>query len=122
MRIEFTHRHRDGIGKTLCKMELKDGYLTGDTYLPRAAIYRAGGRWDSKRKAYKMPDGWEPQGFFKIGSTAVYQNHGFENRTEYLKDLADNYGMDNETVFALADVFGPNEDFDGLVSELEDLL
>jgi hypothetical protein len=38
-----------------------------------------------------------------------------------LEDLADQYGVDIETVFALADLLGPNEDNDGLVSSLEDL-
>lgn len=42
------------------------------------------------------------------------------NRTEYLKALADDYGMDVSIVFSLADMLGPSEDFDGLICELED--
>ena len=52
--------------------------------------------------------------------TNVYQENGFNNRREYLADLADNMGMDEDVVFMLADVLGPNEDFDGLVTSLED--
>jgi hypothetical protein len=50
----------------------------------------------------------------------VYQKHGFENRKAYLMDLADTYGISFETVAAIASVLGPSEDFDGLVSELDD--
>lgn len=50
----------------------------------------------------------------------IYQEHGFESRAEYLQDLADQYEVDINTVRAIADVYGPNEDFDGLVTTLED--
>lgn len=50
----------------------------------------------------------------------VYELNGFKNREEYLENLADEYGIDFDTVFFLADILGENEDFDGLVSELED--
>lgn len=43
------------------------------------------------------------------------------DRREYLEDLADEYGVDEDIVFMLADVLGPNEDYDGLITELEDL-
>ena len=48
----------------------------------------------------------------------VYQRNGFENRRAYLESLAQEYNR--EAVYALSDVLGPNEDFDGLISELED--
>jgi hypothetical protein len=51
----------------------------------------------------------------------VYQENGYENREEYLKSLSEEYGVDEDIVFVLADMLGPNEDFDGLVSELEDI-
>jgi hypothetical protein len=51
---------------------------------------------------------------------SIYQENGFESRREYLLDLADNMGMDASIVFALADMLGSNEDFDGLVTSLED--
>ena len=50
----------------------------------------------------------------------IYQEHGFSSRKEYLLDLADTLGIDANTVLMLADLLGPNEDFDGLVTSLED--
>lgn len=50
----------------------------------------------------------------------IYQENGFQSRKEYLLDLADNMGMDASIVFALADILGCSEDFDGLVTSLED--
>lgn len=52
---------------------------------------------------------------------APYVEAGFENRVEYLKDLAKQYGVSETIVFELASVLGRNEDFDGLVSALEDM-
>lgn len=51
---------------------------------------------------------------------SIYTENGFLSRKEYLIDLADNFGVDPSVVFALADMLGPNEDFDGLVTSLED--
>ena len=51
---------------------------------------------------------------------SVYTENGFSSRKEYLIDLADNLGVDLSVVFALADMLGPSEDFDGLVTSLED--
>jgi hypothetical protein len=51
---------------------------------------------------------------------SIYQENGFESRREYLLDLADSMGLDPSIVFALADMLGSNEDFDGLVTSLED--
>jgi hypothetical protein len=48
----------------------------------------------------------------------IYTENGFDNRTEYLKELAQEY--DPAVVYALADMLGPEEDFDGLVTSLED--
>jgi hypothetical protein len=56
----------------------------------------------------------------KIGES-IYQREGYANRAEYLQSLADDFGVDLSTVQALADVLGPNEDFDGLVTTLEDM-
>jgi len=50
----------------------------------------------------------------------IYQEHGFNNREDYLKGLAEDYGMDYSTVKFLADLLGESEDFDGLISSLED--
>lgn len=49
-----------------------------------------------------------------------YQNKGYDDRNDYLQSLAEDYGVDESIVFALADVLGPNEDFDALVTNLED--
>jgi hypothetical protein len=51
---------------------------------------------------------------------SIYKQHGFDTRREYLIDLGDSYGIDSIIVFALADMLGTNEDFDGLVNALED--
>jgi hypothetical protein len=50
----------------------------------------------------------------------TYQREGYENRRAYLLSLADDTGVDIKTVMALADLLGPSEDFDGLVTSLED--
>lgn len=50
-----------------------------------------------------------------------YQELGFKSRKAYLLNLALEYDIDEELVLALADVLGPSEDFDGLVSSLQDL-
>ena len=44
------------------------------------------------------------------------------DRETYLRGLADEYGVDYGTVKQLADVLGPEEDYDALVTELEDML
>lgn len=51
---------------------------------------------------------------------SVYQQHGYADRKDYLMRLADDYGMDFESVEILADMLGPNEDFDGLVTTVQD--
>jgi hypothetical protein len=51
---------------------------------------------------------------------SVYKENGYENRRDYLASLCDDFGVDESIVFALADLLGPTEDFDGLVTALED--
>ena len=51
---------------------------------------------------------------------SVYTDNGYKNRTEYLNSLAEDYGVDKDTVHCMAELLGPNEDFDGLVTSLED--
>lgn len=43
-----------------------------------------------------------------------------DKRKEYLEDLASEYDVPEEIVFAVADLLGPNEDYDGLISTLDD--
>lgn len=50
----------------------------------------------------------------------VYVENGYLNRIDYLKTLADDFGVDETVVFTLAGILGSNEDFDGLVTALED--
>ncbi len=52
------------------------------------------------------------------GALNAYQRAGYDNRRAYLQSLTDDYPA--EAVFLLADIFGPSEDFDGLISALED--
>lgn len=52
--------------------------------------------------------------------SSIYQQHGFDSRADYLADLADSHGVSLDTVQMMADLLGPNEDFDGLVTSLED--
>ena len=51
----------------------------------------------------------------------IYEMNGYASRREYLTDLADNMGLDRSLVSALADMLGESEDFDGLVTSLEDI-
>ena len=51
---------------------------------------------------------------------SIYQERGYEDRSDYLRQIADEYGVDSDLVFAAADILGPNEDFDGLITTIED--
>lgn len=48
----------------------------------------------------------------------IYQENGFKDRRAYLQSLADEYGA--AKVRALLSVLPASEDFDGLVTALED--
>ena len=50
----------------------------------------------------------------------IYQEQGFENRRDYLNYLSEELGIDQETVYQVAGMLGKSEDFDGLVTTLED--
>jgi hypothetical protein len=52
---------------------------------------------------------------------SVYTDNGYKNRKDYLENLADEMGIDTDTVFMMASVLGSSEDFDGLVTSLEDM-
>ena len=49
---------------------------------------------------------------------SVYTENGYSNRREYLDSLRAEYGR--EIVDALTSLLGASEDFDGLVTQLED--
>lgn len=50
----------------------------------------------------------------------IYQENGYENREDYLRCLADDYGVSYSDVLAAASTLGEDEDFDGLVSFFEE--
>jgi len=50
----------------------------------------------------------------------VYTDNGYANRRDYLDSLAEDFEIDRDTVYMIADLLGPTEDFDGLVTSLED--
>ena len=47
-----------------------------------------------------------------------YQLNGFKDRREYLESLCEEY--DRLIVYSLASILGASEDFDGLLTSLED--
>ena len=49
---------------------------------------------------------------------SIYKENGFENRRDYLESLCEEY--DREAVYALASILGSSEDFDALITSLED--
>ena len=51
----------------------------------------------------------------------IYIHNGYESRKDYLMSLADDYGVAPTVVFELAEMLGANEDFDCLISSLQDL-
>lgn len=50
----------------------------------------------------------------------VYVENGYAGREEYLQGLSTEFGIGYDLVAVVADMLGPAEDFDGLVSTLED--
>ena len=50
----------------------------------------------------------------------IYQENGYADRDDYLTCLSEDYGVSIEDVYSLAEMLGEHEDFDGLVSVLED--
>jgi hypothetical protein len=56
----------------------------------------------------------------EINSGVIYTILGYKDRNDYLTSLTRDFGIDMITVRMIADMLGPSEDFDGLVSALED--
>ena len=50
----------------------------------------------------------------------VYEENGYADREDYLESLAEENGLEVETVKMIADLLGEDEDFDGLVNSVED--
>lgn len=55
-----------------------------------------------------------------MNEQSIYEKNGYANREDYLKSLAADHGLHYDTVRAISDMLGENEDFDGLVTSLED--
>lgn len=85
----------------LCTIECADGTIID------------GIKQDRLVKSYKKES--------KSVKESIYTDNGFKNRAEYLQSLADDFGVDINTVKNLADMLGAEEDFDGLVSQVEDI-
>lgn len=56
----------------------------------------------------------------EMDNRTIYQQNGFKDRQEYLESLCDEYSVDMYSVSCIAEILGENEDFDGLVSSLND--
>lgn len=51
---------------------------------------------------------------------SIYERFGFEDRKGYHDSLAEDYHIPKESVYALAEKLGPEADFDGLLTSLEE--
>jgi hypothetical protein len=58
----------------------------------------------------------------KVDLTSEYRARGFSCRSAYLVSLANDYGINPDIVFALADTLGRSEDFDALISSIEEYI
>jgi hypothetical protein len=56
---------------------------------------------------------------YDFTANAPYKDYG--GRKGYLKMLATDYGIEFSDVWEIAELLGPEEDFDGLVSTLDDI-
>jgi hypothetical protein len=56
----------------------------------------------------------------EINSSERYNANGYKDREDYLQSLTKEFGIDRSAVSMISDMLGPSEDFDGLVSALED--
>lgn len=54
-----------------------------------------------------------------VFDNSIYEEHGFKDRKEYLENLCEEYPED--VVMAVSSLLGRSEDFDGLLSTLENL-
>lgn len=50
----------------------------------------------------------------------IYQENGYKDRKDYLNTMAEEFDVPITVVLSIANMLGPNEDFDGLISALED--
>jgi hypothetical protein len=52
---------------------------------------------------------------------SIYTEKGYKNREDYHKQLAEEHDIEYDTVQQVAYLLGENEDFDGLVTSLQDI-
>lgn len=50
---------------------------------------------------------------------SIYQEKGFQDRDQYLECVSDEFQIELEEVEEIAFELGPEEDFSGLIAELE---
>lgn len=55
-----------------------------------------------------------------MSDDTIYQNKGYKNRRDYLMHISEDYGIPYDAVRVCADILGPNEDFDGLLTMMEE--
>jgi hypothetical protein len=55
----------------------------------------------------------------ETNSNTLYNANGYKDRDDYLISLAQDFEIDIMSVRMISDMLGPSEDFDGLISELE---
>ena len=55
-----------------------------------------------------------------MSNNSIYLQNGYKNRDDYLESLAEDYGLPLEFVYSLADLLGESEEWDALISALED--
>ena len=48
-----------------------------------------------------------------------YKDNGYKSRTEYLKSLDEEFNISLSEVKMISELIGKEEDFDGLVSEIQ---
>ncbi len=51
----------------------------------------------------------------------IWQENGYTSRKDYLQQLAAEYDVDYQSVACVAALLGSGEDFDALVSAVEDM-
>tara|TARA_B110000285_G_scaffold13701_1_gene13528 strand:+ start:1363 stop:1797 length:435 start_codon:yes stop_codon:yes gene_type:complete len=55
-------------------------------------------------------------------SKSIYQKHGHDTRNDYLRQISRVYEVDEHYVFHVSHRLGEQEDFDGLITHIEDNL
>lgn len=51
---------------------------------------------------------------------SIYEENGYKDRRDYLMSVAEEFGVPASVVFNLASVLGKDEDFDALITTIDD--